>query len=40
MRGKQQAQKSRRANWLMRLDAKPDLEKTVEQVTRDIHAQE
>jgi hypothetical protein len=30
MQGKQQAQKSRIAScWLMRLDAKPDLEKTV-----------
>jgi hypothetical protein len=29
MQGKQQAQKSRIAQWLMRLDAKPDLEKTV-----------
>jgi len=37
MQGKQQAQKSRRADWLMRLYAKPDLEKTVWQVTRDIH---
>jgi hypothetical protein len=29
MQGKQQAQKSRIAQWLMRLDAKPDLEKMV-----------
>jgi hypothetical protein len=27
-RDKRQAQKSRRADWLMRLNAKPDLEKT------------
>ncbi len=39
MEGKSQAQKSRIANWLMRLYAKPDLEKTVEQVTRAIHVQ-
>ena len=37
MQGKQQAQKSRTATWLMRLYAKPDLEKMVEQGTRDIH---
>jgi hypothetical protein len=36
--GWRQAQKSRRAIWLMRLNAKPDLEKTAEQVTRHIHA--
>jgi len=36
--GWQQAQKSRRAGWLMRLDAKPDLEKTAEQVARYVHA--
>jgi hypothetical protein len=37
MQGSQQAQKSRRADWLMRLFAKPDLEKTVWQAARDIH---
>ena len=34
--GWRQTQKSRRANWLMRLCAKPDLEKTAEQEARDV----
>jgi hypothetical protein len=30
-------EKSRRAGWLMRLDAKPDLEKMVWQAARGVH---